>query len=178
MVEGGRVRPRISRQRHDRLDRVTTKAEQQKRLAEMEALCRERGGRLTPQRRSVLEKLLVSKRPQSAYELRDILLPQDPSITPASVYRCLDFLMEKGLIHRLETTRSFVACDHPQHAHTVQFLICRQCGTVLEAEDKRVSSATSSLGSRLGFEVDHRTVELTGVCADCQTGSPAQAAHR
>ncbi len=156
---------------------MTTKAQQQKRLADMETLCRERGGRFTPQRRSVLEKLLVSKRPQSAYELRDILLPQDASITPASVYRCLDFLMEHGLVHRLETTRSFVACDHPQHVHAVQFLICRQCGTVLEAEDKRVSSATSSLGSRLGFEVDQRTVELTGVCADCKTGTSGQIAQ-
>ena len=140
-----------------------------KRLDEMEALCRRRGGRLTPQRRAVLEMLLLAKRPQSAYELRDTLLPSDPSITPASVYRCLDFLMEHGLVHRLETTRSFVACDHPEHAHAVQFLICRQCGTVVETEDKRVSSATSSLGARLGFDVDHRTVELTGVCADCKT---------
>ncbi len=157
---------------------MTTKAQLQKRLIEMEALCRERGGRLTPQRRSVLEKLLVSKRPQSAYELRDILLPQDASITPASIYRCLDFLMEHGLVHRLETMRSFVACDHPQHAHAVQFLICRQCGAVLEAEDKRISSATSSLGSRLGFEVDHRTVELTGVCAKCLTEQPGRPATR
>ena len=86
--------------------------------------------------------------------------------------------MEHGLVHRLETTRSFVACDHPEHAHAVQFLICRQCGTVVEAEDKRVSSATSSLGSRLGFEVDQRTVELTGVCAACQTEPPGRTALR
>ena len=162
----------------DRLTALTVKPQQKKRLDELEALCRQRGGRLTPQRRAVLERLLVAKRPHSAYELRDLLLPQDPSITPASVYRCLDFLMEHGLIHRLETTRSFVACDHPEHPHAVQFLICRQCGTVVEAEDKRVSSATSSLGSRLGFEVDHRTVELTGVCADCQAEPSGRSAHR
>ena len=148
---------------------MTRKAAHDTSLDELEAICRHRGGRLTPQRRAVLEGLVVSKRPQSAYELRDLLLPKDASITPASVYRCLDFLMEHGLVHRLETTRSFVACEHPDHAHAVQFLICRQCGTVVEAEDKRIAAATTSLGNRLGFAVDHRTVELTGVCAICKT---------
>ena len=136
-------------------------------FAALEALCRSRGGRMTRQRRAVLETLLVSRRPLSAYELRDMLHPRDASVTPASVYRCLDFLMAHGLVHRLETTRSFVACEHPEHEHTVQFLICRQCGTVVEAEDRRVAAATERLSERLGFAVDQRTVELTGVCARC-----------
>jgi Cobalamin synthesis protein cobW C-terminal domain len=38
-----------------------------------------------------------------------------------------------------------------------------------EAEDKRVAAATESLGHRLGFALDHRTVELTGICAICRT---------
>ncbi len=128
---------------------------------------------MTRQRRAVLERLMVAKRPLSAYDLRDILLPEDAAITPASVYRCLDFLMEHGLVHRLETTRAFVACEHPDHAHAVQFLICRQCGVVVEAEDKQVATATTRLGHRLGFEVDHRTVELTGICSTCRTEASA-----
>ncbi len=139
-------------------------------LDQLEAMCRARGGRLTRQRRAVLARLLAATRPMSAYELLELLRPDDGSATPASVYRSLDFLMQHGLAHRLETTRSFVACGHPDHAHAVQFLICRQCGTVVEAEDKRVEAATRSLGQRLGFALDQRTVELTGTCATCQTG--------
>jgi Fur family zinc uptake transcriptional regulator len=150
---------------------MTRKSATSKQLDAMQAICLQRGGRLTPQRRALLETLIVAKRPLSAYELRDLLLPRDASITPASVYRSLDFLIENGFVHRLETTRSFVACDHPDHDHAVQFLICRECGVVVETEDKRVEAATDNLGSRLGFEVDHRTVELTGVCAECRTGS-------
>ena len=134
-----------------------------------EAICRARGGRMTRQRRAVLAKLVAAKRPLSAYELRDLVRPEDAAITPASVYRCLDFLVELGLVHRLETTRSFIACDHPDHRHAVQFLICRLCGTVVEAEDKRVVTAAENLGHRLGFALDQPTVELTGVCASCQT---------
>jgi Fur family zinc uptake transcriptional regulator len=142
-------------------------------LDTLEALCRKRGGRMTRQRRAVLGKLLVARRPLSAYELRDMLHPEDRSTTPASVYRCLDFLLEHGLVHRLETTRSFIACEHPDHPHAGQFLICRQCGTVVEAEDRHVAAATESLGQRLGFALDHRTVELTGICATCKTGTNA-----
>jgi len=140
-------------------------------LDELEAICRSRGGRLTRQRRAVMAKLLGAERPMTAYEILDVLRPEDASATPASVYRSLDFLMEHGVAHRLETTRSFVACGHPDHAHAVQFLICRQCGTVVETEDTRVESATASLGKRLGFALDQRTVELTGTCATCQSGA-------
>jgi Fur family transcriptional regulator, zinc uptake regulator len=140
-------------------------------LDELAALCKRRGGRVTRQRRDVLNVLLTRRRPLSAYEIRDILRPRDASVTPASVYRCLDFLLKHGVIHRLQTTRSFVACEHPDHPHAVQFLICRQCGTVVEAEDKRVAAATESLGQRLGFALDQRTVELTGLCPDCQAAA-------
>ena len=142
-------------------------------LHTMEAICRQRGGRMTRQRRAVLAKLLEGRQPVSAYDLRDMLRPADASVTPASVYRCLDFLVEHGLVHRLETTRSFIACEHPDHLHAVQFLICRQCGTVVEAEDKRMAAAAESLGHRLGFALDQRTVELTGLCGTCRTGEAA-----
>jgi Fur family zinc uptake transcriptional regulator len=133
-----------------------------------ELLCRQRGGRMTAKRRAVLGKLLAEKRPLSAYELLDMLRPDDPSATPMSVYRSLDFLVEHGLVHRLETTKSFMACAHPDHAHAAPFLICRQCGTVVEAEDDRVAAAAESLSDRLGFALDHRTIELTGTCQSCK----------
>ena len=137
-------------------------------LAKAEAICRARRGRLTPQRRGVLTKLLTASRPLTAYELLDLVRPEDAAITPASIYRSLDFLVDVGLVHRLDSMRSFVACDHPDHPHGGQFLICRECGTVVEAEDKRIDRATEDLGERHGFTLEHRSVELTGVCGACR----------
>ncbi|HYZ23254.1 MAG TPA: Fur family transcriptional regulator [Rhodopila sp.] len=139
-------------------------------LESAERICRARGGRLTQQRRAVLEKLLASGAPVTAYELLDLVRPDDASITPASVYRSLDFLVEMGLVHRLDSTRSFVACEHPDHPHAGQLLVCRQCGTVVEAEDKRIVRATEDLGERHGFTLDYRTVELIGLCGTCRSG--------
>jgi len=137
-----------------------------------EALCRQRGGRLTKQRRAVLAKLTAARQPLSAYELLDLLKPADRAATPASTYRSLEFLVGVGLAHRLETTRSFVACEHPEHLHAVQFLICRTCGTVVETEDKRLVRAADELGERHGFALEQRTVELTGICGACRKASP------
>ena len=70
-------------------------------LAKAEAICRARGGRLTPQRRAVLTKLLTASRPLTAYELLDLVRPEDAAITPASIYRSLDFLVDVGLVRAL-----------------------------------------------------------------------------
>jgi Fur family zinc uptake transcriptional regulator len=141
-----------------------------------EALCRARGRRFTQQRRAVLEKLLQTGRPVTAYELLDLVRPDDPAMTSASIYRSLEFLIGMGLVHRLDSTRSFVACDHPDHPHAGHFLICRECGTVVEADDRRIAQATESLGERHGFKLDHRTVELTGVCGACRNDATAKMA--
>jgi Fur family transcriptional regulator, zinc uptake regulator len=138
-------------------------------LDQAEKICRGRGGRLTRQRRIVLTKLLEADHPLTAYELLDLIKPSDASITPASIYRSLDFLVEMGLVHRLESTRSFVACEHPDHPHAGQFLVCRECGMVVEAEDTRIVRATRNLGERHGFTLDYRTVELIGLCGTCRS---------
>ena len=144
-------------------------------LEEADAICRARGRRLTPQRRAVLAKLLAASRPLTAYELLDLVRPEEAAITPASIYRSLDFLVDVGLVHRLESTRSFIACDHPDHPHAGQFLICRECGTVVEAEDKRIDRAAEDLGDRHGFTLEHRSVELTGVCGACRAADESAA---
>ncbi len=139
-------------------------------MNDAEALCRVRGRRFTQQRRTLLDRLLAAGRPVTAYELLDLVRPDDAAITSASIYRSLEFLIEVGLAHRLDSTRSFVACGQPDHPHAGHFLICRKCGTVVEADDKRIAQATEDLGERHGFRLDHRTVELTGVCGPCRNG--------
>ena len=112
--------------------------------------------------------VLAAERPLTAYEILDLLRPKDPSATPAGVYRSLDFLIELGLVHRIDSAKSFVACAMPDHAHPSQMLVCRRCGTVVEIEDPGVAKATASLGRRLGFALDRNTIEFVGLCPSCR----------
>src|SRR5262245_4876474 len=116
-------RPAFPRKGHDH-DRCVTDA-----LSAAEAVCARAGDRLTPLRRRVLELVWASHRPAGAYALLDRLREDGRGAAPPTVYRALDFLLERGLIHRIESLNAFVGCAHPGENHLVQFLICRSCGT-------------------------------------------------
>lgn len=73
-------------------------------IEDAEKICRARGGRPTQQRRAVLARLLAAGRPLTAYELLDAIRPDDAAITPASIYRSLEFLVDMGLVHRLDSS--------------------------------------------------------------------------
>lgn len=138
-------------------------------LERAEALCRERGVRLTDQRRRVLELLCVSDRPLSAYELLEQMRGIVKNPAPPTVYRVLDFLLEQGLVHKLESLHAYIGCAHPEHPHASQFLICDDCGEVAEVEDPSVAESLRIAGKARGFFTRRPVVELLGTCAQCRS---------
>jgi Fur family zinc uptake transcriptional regulator len=86
---------------------------------------------------------------------------------PPTVYRALDFLLEQGLVHKLESLHAYVSCSHPDHPHASQFLICDDCGEVVEVEDPSVVKSLNSVGKAIGFLAKRPVVELLGTCAQC-----------
>jgi len=138
-------------------------------LERAEALCQERGKRLTDQRKTVLRLLCVSEKPLSAYELLDRMRDVIKNPTPPVVYRALDFLLEEGLVHKLESLHAYIGCAHPDHPHASQFLICDDCGEVAEVEDASVAKSLKAAGQSIGFSTKRPVVELLGTCAQCKS---------
>lgn len=136
-------------------------------LCAAEHLCANRGARLTPQRRAVLEQVLASERPLSAYAILDRLRDLGYKPAPPMVYRALDFLVQNGLVHKLESIHAFVGCNHPDHPHVGQFLICSHCGEVREIERPDVLECLHSAEESVGFRTERTVVELLGTCAQC-----------
>jgi Fur family zinc uptake transcriptional regulator len=148
-----------------------------RRLARAQSLCEQRGARLTEQRRRVLEILCAADRPIGAYEILDAMREGRRALAPPTVYRALDFLLEQGLAHKIESLHAFVGCDHPGEPHVSQFLICGHCGRVTELEDEGVTESLRNAASETGFEPARPVVELIGLCAGCARGGsqPASA---
>ena len=136
-------------------------------------ICEDRGARLTALRRQVLGLILERSGPVGAYDLLDGLRPFRTRAAPPTVYRALDFLLQHGLIHRLERLSAFVGCvageheGHEHEDHAAQFLICLGCKRVIELEDRDTSQALSEAAVRAGFRVSRATVEAEGLCAAC-----------
>ena len=137
-------------------------------LGTAEHLCVERGVQLTPVRHKVLELIWESHKAVKAYELLDRLKPLQQAAKPATIYRALDFLIEQGLIHRVESLNAFVGCRCSGHQHDQLLLICKHCHEVEERSASDVMSALSLEFRQAGFMVYSKAIEVHGICAKCQ----------
>jgi Fur family transcriptional regulator, zinc uptake regulator len=152
-------------------------------LDRAEAICEHRGANLTELRRHVLGLILDAASPTGAYELLDRLRQTRRGAAPPTVYRTLDFLLEQGLIHRVERLSAFVGCvagctadpAGANHTHAAQFLICRACGRVVEMQDHHVSTVLARAAKDAGFSVLSATVEAEGLCSTCRTATAGRA---
>ncbi len=152
---------------------LTFSPEIEARLEKAARLCSEQGTTLTPLRREVLGLVLSSDQPIGAYALLDHLRRTRAGAAPPTVYRALDFLRERGFVHKVERLNAFVGCpsaaDHVghDHGHAVQFLICTRCGRVTETEDEAIIAAVAQAAERHGFRQMRATVEIEGLCRAC-----------
>jgi Fur family transcriptional regulator, zinc uptake regulator len=134
----------------------------------LEQRCRERRQRLSPMRRAVFRQMLAKAEPQTAYQVLDgVRATLRKKVAPLSVYRALDFLAAEGWLHRLETTRAFKVCEHPQHRHAGVLFLCRDCGKAEEGEDQALEALIERDAERRGFLAQRQVVEVLGVCRHC-----------
>jgi len=133
-------------------------------------LCRERGVRLTPLRRRVLELIWGGHKPLGAYDILDILKSERRGAAPPTVYRTLGFLLKQGLVHRIESLNSFVGCPFPDQdkPHGGQFLICRSCGLTAEMNDRQIDQAIKQSADMVGFAIARPMIEIEGLCPQCR----------
>ncbi len=138
-------------------------------VAKAEKVCHDRGLRLTPLRRRVLELVWGSHEPVKAYDILDQLQERNKKAAPPTVYRALEFLQQQGFVHRIESLNAYVGCGEPGHSSNSQFLICRCCGEVAELEDPDIIGLIKTRAGDLGFISDSQTVEVTGCCGKCRS---------
>jgi Fur family transcriptional regulator, zinc uptake regulator len=136
-------------------------------LAAAREICAQRGERFTELRGRVLELVWESHKPIGAYAVLEKLKADGRSAAPPTVYRALDFLMEVGLVHRIESLNAYIGCAHPGAAHSSQFLICKDCGTAEELEAPAIDAALANAAAAHGFKIAGRVVELSGSCKSC-----------
>ncbi|MBO9194513.1 Fur family transcriptional regulator [Rhizobium sp. NPDC090275] len=125
---------------------------------------------LTKNQALVFDVLEKADGPLSAYTILDKL--RDHGFrAPLQVYRALEKLLEYGVVHRLESINSFVACAHPGencHSHgIVAFAICESCGQVMEFHDHEVDHRLTDWTKSKKFKAEKTTIEIRGLCEAC-----------
>lgn len=146
------------------------------RLEEARHHCVLKGVRFTLLREQVYELILTADKPMGAYDLISALQAKrqddadstSKNIAPPTVYRSLEFLLEEGLIHQLNSINAYIPCCHPRSAHAAAFLICTDCHKVEECSNLPVQSILDFATQDANFQVERTMIELKGLCHDCQ----------
>ncbi len=138
-----------------------------KAITQAEQLCLARGVQLTPIRHKILELIWNSHQAVKAYDLLDQIRPVNDAAKPSTVYRALDFLMEQGLIHRVESLNAFVGCHCSGTQHDLLLLLCLHCHNVEERPASLVITALNEELQLAAFTPQRKTIEIQGICQSC-----------
>ena len=144
--------------------------------ARVEQSCVRDGVQITPLRKRILEIFSASRAPLGAYAiLEELSRREGKQAAPPTVYRTLDFLIEHGFIHRIESLNAFAPCEHLGHPHHGVLVICEACGRSEEIEDEAVMRAIAIAARGANFRLKQVMVEAKGLCRRCsvQSARPA-----
>ncbi|MCM2421506.1 transcriptional repressor [Streptomyces sp. SID13666] len=127
---------------------------------------RERGWRLTAQRRVVAEVLDGDHVHLTADEVHARATSRLPEISRATVYNTLGEMVTLGEVIEVATDGRAKRYDPNAH-HPHQHLICSRCGTIRDVHPAGDPLASLPATERFGFTIADVEVTYRGLCPDC-----------
>lgn len=131
-------------------------------MIDVEALCQEKGLRVTDQRRVIARVLSEADDHPDVEALHARAVAIDPGISIATVYRTVRLFEEAGILERHDFgdgRARYEAAHDSHHDH----LIDVETGDVIEFVDPALEELQRQIAEKLGYRlVDHR-MELYGV---------------
>ncbi len=131
--------------------------------------------KLTALREDILNVIKAATKPLKAYQILEALQSLRPNAKPPTVYRVLDFLVAKGVLHHIKSMHSYALCQVETPAHHCEqhgenidiIFICQQCDHYTEINDPVFSVVIHELMQKKQFHLKEHTIELPGTCQQC-----------
>jgi Fur family ferric uptake transcriptional regulator len=127
---------------------------------------KEKGIKLTSQRKIILDIFLKLGGHVSVEEIFHEIRKRKKNIGLATIYRTFSLLKNVGLVSQREfgdgISRFEVVSSHHDH------LICQKCGKVIEFKDERIEEIQEEVAKKFGFILISHRHELIGICPDCK----------
>jgi Fur family ferric uptake transcriptional regulator len=136
-----------------------------RRLDAIEAACRERGLRMTGQRRVIARVLGEAEDHPDVVELHRRAAAIDGKISLSTVYRTLKLFETKGIIERLEFLGGRSRYERASREHH-DHLINLSTGDVIEFRSEEIEALQTEIARRLGFRLVSHRLELYAVPLD------------
>ncbi|MFH1369087.1 MAG: Fur family transcriptional regulator [Elusimicrobiota bacterium] len=128
---------------------------------------KQRGLRMTGQRKEILEYLFNCREHMSPEDLYIKLRAKYPKIGRATVYRTMKLLKDADLAVQVEFADGSKKFEHvhnkPHHDH----MICLKCGTSIEFCSPKIEELQEEMARKEGFTAKKHRLELYGYCRKC-----------
>lgn len=133
---------------------------------EFRALCKRAGVAVTYQRQVVYEALHAMHGHPSPEEVYERVRKQIPSISLATVYKNIHFLIEHGIFHEVSLHHGSMRVETNANPH--HHLVCTACKSITDIDADELGFATKARKLRGGFLAQRYAVDVLGLCANCQ----------
>ena len=129
---------------------------------------RQQGYRLTPQRLQVLQVIKAQGQHMTAEEIHAAILPQQPFLDIATVYRTLQWLQSVGLVAPISLGDGKLHFEYHKRGEHHHHLVCQQCSQQIQIPDDLFTTLKDDLRQRYGFTLQADHLALPGRCAACE----------
>ena len=127
---------------------------------------KEKGLKLTPQRRLILDVIHDSGGHITAEEILDYVEAKVPGVNKSTIYRTLELLEELGCVFKSELSDRFIY-HHAEEGHH-HHLVCRTCGKSIDCDEDLFLPVKRAADKKYGFRADFNHVVVSGLCVDCR----------
>ena len=141
--------------------------EQSVRLEMLIDRLRERGCRLTPQRRAVIQILVESQDHPTVEQIYEQVREDFPMTSLATVYKTVALLKEMGEVREIgfgEGGNRYDGYDPSPHPH----LICVECRQIVDLDLPTLDTLPQAVAQEMGYRIIEHRVDFFGVCPQCQ----------
>lgn len=128
---------------------------------------RQAGFRLTPQRQLILDAVCGLGGHVSVDEVYQAVHTTASSVNLATVYRNLQFLVDRELLTVTHTgggKMGYELADNHIHHH----LLCSTCGDSIEIDHDALRDFYAHMATQHKFQIDMKHITFRGTCAACQ----------
>jgi len=128
----------------------------------LEILCKDKGMKMTGQRRTIARVLSEAVDHPDVEELTKRAMAEDSNISIATVYRTVRLFEEAGIVERLDFGDGRARYEEASNEHH-DHLIDIKSGRVIEFENLEIEALQEKIAREHGFRLVGHKLELYGV---------------
>lgn len=135
-------------------------------LSRIEAVLREKGYKLTEQRRLIIEVFNEKPGHYTAQEILGLVREKLAGINFSTIYRNLELLSTLEIINKMNIESGishYELCGQAHHHH----IICKGCGDMKEIDICPYAGLEEEQLKSIGFEATEHKFEIYGYCSKC-----------